>query len=321
MAIPSDVPRLLNALARHQFYLEGLKAGYTQEFIDMTEKLRRDLRDAFFLLDVEDLSFLTKRQLDLFIRRLLMIQQARYSIYTKKLLDDIREFMDADLDMQDEILRETQSGNKAGIALLAALLTAKRRDRLWITITNAPIPANGVLLEDAIKRFTATGAFNLDSAVRKAWANKATLKGALDSIVGTARTNYRDGMMFRSIPQADALVATILQHVSSIVQEQALSQFFEKYVWVSVMDNRTSPICIDRNGNVYIYGQGPLPPAHWKCRSHTEPYVDGVPPTGNVSFSEWRSRQPDEVKEDMKDGVKPLTLRQFAGKLRLILAG
>lgn len=321
MPQPSDHPRLLNALARHQFYLEGLKAGYTQQFIDVSENLRRDLRDAFRDVEFDDMSFMTKRQLDLFVRRLLLLQQARYSIYTKKLLDDLREFMEADADMSDEILQETQERNKAAFAALAALLSVKGRDRLWITITNAPIPANGVLMEDMIKRFADTAALNIDNTVRRAWANKASVRGALDMLVGTARLNYRDGILHRSIPQADAMIATILQHVSGIVQTEALSKFYDEYVWVSIMDNKTSVICIDRNGNVYVYGEGPLPPAHIRCRSHTEPFIKGVKGNQGRSFADWLDEQPDEVKADMQDGVKPLTLAEFVSKLKMILAG
>lgn len=321
MSIPSDFPRLLDALARHQFYLEGLKLGYAQQFIDVTEKMRRDLRDVFRDIEYDDLSFMSKRELELFVRRLRLVQQAHYSVYTKKLLEDIREFMDADLDMQGDILSDTQSDNKAALALLAALLVSKRRDRLWVTILNAPVPANGVLTEDMIAHFVSVAGVNIENAVRKAWANKETLRGTLASIVGTSRLNYRDGLLYRTIPQANGLIATILQHVSSIVQEQAVSQFFERYVWVSVMDNRTSPICIDRDGNIYVYGKGPMPPAHWKCRSHTEPYLEGYEPTGEQSFADWRAKQPDSVREDMKDGVKPLTLAEFVSKLKLILAG
>ncbi len=321
--------RLHDALTRHQVYLEGLKLGYTQDFIDRTEKLRQDLRDAFREIEFDDLSFLTRRELELFIRKLLLVQQAHYSVYTKELLDDLREFMDADTEMQAEVLRETQDYDKAALIALAALLTAKKRDRLWVTILNAPVPATGAVPEDMIAYFSAAGGLNIEQAVRKAWANRATVTGTLNSLVGTARLNYRDGVIYRSIPQADGLVATILQHVAGIVQAATARTYFDRYRWLSVLDDRTTQICESRNGNIYVYGKGPLPPAHYRCRSHVEPY-DGGDEFVDESFAEWLRRQPKNVQDDIMSGAqpgnkyeqaKPLTLAEFVGKLKLILAG
>ena len=88
-----------------------------------------------------------------------------------------------------------------------------------------------------------------------------------------------------------------------------------------------------------MYGEGPLPPAHPRCRSKTVP-VDGddepVP-----TYYEWLKAQPEAVQNDILGEAKanalrsgklksadvpkfndasPLTLDEFAAKLKLILA-
>jgi SPP1 gp7 family putative phage head morphogenesis protein len=49
----------------------------------------------------------------------------------------------------------------------------------------------------------------------------------------------------------------------------------EHYVWVAVLDDRTTDICRGLNGQVFRVDdpQAPRPPAHWNCRSHIEPVV------------------------------------------------
>ncbi len=49
------------------------------------------------------------------------------------------------------------------------------------------------------------------------------------------------------------------------------------YQWVSVMDGKTSDICLERNGKKYYYTDKykPRPPAHYNCRS-TIKAIDGV---------------------------------------------
>lgn len=320
MVTRADSPRLLDVMTRHQLYLEGLKLGYTQEFIDMTELLRRDIRDAFLDVEYDELSLMTRRELELFIRRLRGLQQSRYSVYTKKLLEDIRAFMDAETTMNAEIMENTQEPDDTALAALAALLLLDRRDRLWITIINAPIPANGVLPEDLVSRFAATGLFNVETAVRRAWANKSSVRGTLSHIVGTSRLSFRDGLLHRSIPQADAMIAALVQHVSGIVQTATMRPYFDKYWWRSIIDDGTTDICRSRDGKIYVFGQGPIPPAHYRCRSHIEPY-EGEEFVDD-SFDNWIERQPDGVRDDLRAArSRPLTLSDFISKLGNILAG
>lgn len=76
--------------------------------------------------------------------------------------------------------------------------------------------------------------------------------------------------------QLDTLVRTITNNVSSIARGQvyyANRDILDGYQWVSTLDNRTTMICGSRDGKIYQYGSGPMPPAHWGCRSTTIPAV------------------------------------------------
>jgi SPP1 gp7 family putative phage head morphogenesis protein len=139
--------------------------------------------------------------------------------------------------------------------------------------------------------------------------------------------------------QLSAVIETFISSVSSFLNHSIGSLFFDEYQWVSVLDSHTTEICRGRDGNVYRYGKGPIPPAHYRCRSSIMPIVDyslKVMPT----FSNWVSRQPRPVMDDIlgsglaqrtrtggatgQDIVnairkRKLTLDQFAGKRNLIL--
>lgn len=78
--------------------------------------------------------------------------------------------------------------------------------------------------------------------------------------------------------QAGSLVRTINNAISSESRKKTIrenSDIFIGYQWVSTLDNRTSHICMARDGKVYDYNKGdPMPPAHWACRSTVIPVID-----------------------------------------------
>lgn len=328
-------------MTRYQIYLEGVKEHYSLAFTTTVQAMQRDFRELFFNLEYDQFSAMSKRELERFIRSLKAVQARHYSGYIQALLEDIRKFMEADTQMQADILEKTQEHDKLLLAALAALLARKGQKALWAQITNAPIPANGLTPEAFLQHFNDSHSFAIETFVRKAWANKSSVKSTLGAIVGTARLNRRDGLLTRFVLQSNGVVATLLQHASGIVQAATASIYFPAYRWASVIDGHTSEICLSRNGRIYRYGEGPLPPAHIRCRSKTVPVDDDVEPV-DASYHAWLKRQPAEVQNDILgnaragalragtlkasdlpkfDNPTPLTLAGFVGKLRLILAG
>jgi SPP1 gp7 family putative phage head morphogenesis protein len=123
---------------------------------------------------------------------------------------------------------------------------------------------------------------------------------------------------------AAVVIETAIAHAAAVVSAGVSSAFFGKYAWVSVIDAVTTDICRSRNGNVYVYGKGPLPPAHMRCRSHTIPVASGTA-LRNDGMNEWLAWQPASFRSDIgtvKDGklqAKPLTVKQFRSKVGKIL--
>ena len=121
--------------------------------------------------------------------------------------------------------------------------------------------------------------------------------------------------------QVDALVRTSVNNISSIARDsvyEANKDIIDGYEWVSTLDSRTSFICGGRDGQVFQVGAGPMPPAHWNCRSTTVPKIreefdlgsavkgerpsngsDGVMPVaGTSTYSGWLKRQSSEFQNE-----------------------
>lgn len=340
---------LVDILTRHQIYLEGVKANQAREFNAVLLELQTELRKKFSSSRYETLDQYTKVELQRLIKALRDSQSRIYNGYTSLLLRMLREFMEADVEVstslfetsENKTLKQANEENDEDTLLgfLAASGTNKGNDRLWAAILNSPLPANGMLLLPFIKGFTNAAINAIENAIRKGQANRSTIADVLKSILGTKEANFRDGVLAGVLNQARAVIDTALQHVSTIAQNTIASVFHRKYVWVSVIDGRTTDICRSRNGNVYIYGKGPLPPAHIRCRSKVVPVTSKA---GSVpsSYFAWLKAQPDEVLDDVLDArqaskvksgkakaedfgsfaePKPLTIAQFKAKLRLML--
>ena len=318
-------------MTRHQVYLEGVKNYFYNPFNDAMIELRREFRQLFFddALEYDKLQDMTKRRLEQFITALRTALLRHYNRYMQQVLDDLEKFVAVDTHVNAAIMDTTQEEDDSTEAKrkAVAILLGAGQGALWASVLDTVIPANGVLPADLLQRLTDNSAFVVESELRKAVANGLTPKQALAALLGTPALNLRDGAMTRFGNQADAVTATLVQHAASIVQAAVASNYFDWYVWVSVIDGKTSEICLSRNGVLYRYGVGPLPPAHMRCRSKTVPANPGEVVDAGKSYGAWYAAQPSVVRDDMQapnadkfQNQPALTPDEFAGKLRFMLA-
>ena len=118
--------------------------------------------------------------------------------------------------------------------------------------------------------------------------------------------------------QVMTLVRTSINQVANTASQQvyeANQDITGKYRYVATLDSRTSSICQALDGREFTYGQGPMPPQHFNCRSTTVPVIDykrlGFPPPpegtrasaggqvpAGMSYGEWLSKQSATVQAD-----------------------
>lgn len=302
------VPALIDLLSRHQVYLEGVKEYQAQHFNVVLRQLDMLLRRMLADLDYETLDQFTKAKLNAFLRRLRADQNEIWNAYQSDFIKFIEAFIATDIEVTKAIY-ETKTEKSVEAAdkendfpgiygLLAAIGNKKGNTRLRAIVMGEPIPANGTLPETYLANFANLSAQQIEDTITKGYANNWTPQETLKAFRGTSEAKYRDGLLQRILRGANAVQSTIIQHASSIVNVTIPSLFYQRYRWVSVIDDRTSDICETRNNRIYYYKSGPQPPAHPNCRSRTVAIVDdegenGPPP----SFYVWVKSLPRDMQE------------------------
>jgi len=229
-------------------------------------------------------------------------------------------FVEDDEEMPEEVLTdENAEKHYAAVAGFAALYGAASvaRDgaaRMWALIQKEPLPANGVLPLAFVKAFSISSQLNLENTIRKgyanAWTPQETVAQAMSQLE-KASNNFR------------AISNTNIEHIAAMVSANFASGLYGKYQWISVIDNSTTEICYDRNKLIFVYGEGPLPPAHIGCRSITMPYFGRMLAS---KFTDFISRQSAKFKKfalnkEGKLSPKSLSIDDFGESAESIFTG
>jgi|CXWL01.1.fsa_nt_gi hypothetical protein len=101
------------------------------------------------------------------------------------------------------------------------------------------------------------------------------------------------------------ITATALMGLTSAVAMDFFAlntQLAMRWLFVAVLDNRTTPLCRSLSGKTYLIGKGPIPPLHWYCRSRAVPFVNlknwgGVP--RSPSYAEWLGGQSVQFQDEI----------------------
>lgn len=360
----SDNRRLYDISTRLAVYTEDVKVWQARQFNFVLRDVSEVLKKLLGRVKYRTLDGLSKAQLNKLIIELRESQSKIYSAYTETLIKQLKDFMAVDLEVNrrawvtgyielddeesDEIISDEaaiqfliETANNEANPLFGIATITGGSERIWSAITNTPVPANGLYLLPFIKTFTTSAQVGIENIIRKAWANRWTVDETLTALVGNGDTvQGTPSQMHRVSQQATSVIHTATAHVAAIVAAGVTSALFGRYAWYSVMDGKTSDICAGRNRKVYRFGQGPLPPAHIRCRSHTAPVITASD-LADETFYTWVARQPLEVQDDvlgteggeaLRDGrlkakdlskyesKEPLTYEEFRRKIKEILS-
>jgi len=290
--------------------LERLKKGRASVFNKYLLEIDEELKRQLAFKSVSNIGELNKRQLNELIKTLKLAYGETFNKYIIEFMRWLEAFMKADREIFSSIYSEL-SGLEEGPRRIAA---ATPLPLLWAKSLLAPLSANGMLPKIFLIAFTITAQNNLENEVRKAWVNKATVQELITAISGTKVNGNRDGLLNRIYKNNNAVSNTLIQHFAVQTNASIASKFFDEYEWLSILDDVTTAICRARDGLRWLFGKGPLPPAHVGCRSDICPVVDGQP-MPKETFAEWLKRQGAAFKAD-----GPLTLDEFKSKKSVIIA-
>ena len=133
---------------------------------------------------------------------------------------------------------------------------------------------------------------------------------------------FRGGVMKNtSTRHVQAIVRTSINEITNRAHNEVYSRHPDvttEWEWVSVLDGKTSDICISLSGQRFKYGEHAIPPGHINCRSQEIAVVPGATPSisasGGVQNPDWKRGDPPETKWLQKPG--PTTASNYEDWLR-----
>jgi len=298
----SSTQYLTDAATRHAVFLQRYAGGQSKEATALLMRLRRDINAR---LSQEPTAFQRER-LEAVLRDISGIAAIGF-----KGIERGQIISSMDLVKSEAAFSTKLFGKAATIdftlpqdaALIAAVMT---------TSMAAPLNA-GVTIEDALQQFGAKKSKQIAQVI-----TDGVILGDTTPVI-----SQKVGQLINTLQkrQLDALVRTIANHTSSVARSQVYqsnSDIIDGYQWVATLDSKTTFICASRDGKVYMEGVGPMPPAHWNCRSTTIPKVKpefdigaklkgkrpSVGATGakqvssRTSYEGWLKKQPREFQDE-----------------------
>lgn len=321
---------LFDQLLRHQIYLEGLKEGeltrINRKYLTALEKIiKRELGK----LPFNRVDALTKTGRRAVITRIQRAQKAALKEWRADLMTSLREYAKTDSTIAASVMRQHGKIKKPAI------------QELWAEVAKTNVKGSNTPVRQMLDKMSAQQMKAIDTTIRQAFDAGETIDDVYGAIRGTKETGYSDGLLRKYRDDLRANGKTIFQHVKGRVHSAVASGTFSRYRWVSVIDSATSSICRGRNGKVYTYGDGPLPPAHFNCRSSVVPIADNVDEPSDLDppFFEWVQKQPEEFIRDIFpanqaeklikgtakrddfprfEGIGSLTMSEFKSKAEII---
>ena len=279
---------LYDKLTRHQVYLEGLKSWFSSDFNDTLDVLNRRVMNIFLDAPERQLGDLTAAQYRNFERRISRQLDSIIKRSKEVLWNDLKDVNAADNEMLQGILKSERSTRRK----------MPSNAVVWNQVTKRTVGATGTTLDEMIDAFYANLKATILKEVRKARIDNDSVDDLITTMKGTRAANNRDGLMNKFKNQSNSVLATALQHITSVSQNQYERIFYERYRWVAVLDSRTTHICRSRNGKTWAYGRGPVPPAHYNCRSKIVPVDDDRRNYPETYFG-WVREQPFNVLSDI----------------------
>ena len=164
-------------------------------------------------------------------------------------------------------------------------------------------PFQGAVLKDWAGKMEANQLDRISQHIRIGITEGESIPEIVRRLRGSRALKFRDGQFAKDKRGAEAVVRTAVNHTVNRAHEAFIEphkEDFPRFIWVSVLDSRTTKLCRARSGQTYETGTGPLPPAHWNCRS-TVRYISRFEkdPENEPTYENWLRGQDAETQDDI----------------------
>lgn len=293
---------LIDRATRHQVFIQRFASGQVKESLPILRQMLRDIRAALAQQDLT--SFQTAR--------LIVLQSditaitaaagvAMSELYTPSMI----EFATYEAEFTQRLLQGAVTVQLAGVSTVA----------LSGALTSAPM---SLVSGKRVVNTTFAGIFEVFSSGAAREVMTAVQAGITAGSTNAEITQQVMGLVnTRTRAQAEAVIITAANKAGSTARAElykANADVLKGEEWTSVLDLSTTNVCMGRDGKIYPVGEGPQPPAHYRCRSIRVPVVDQRfaalrygstrasmqgPVSSKTTYNSWLKSQPNEIQDEV----------------------
>lgn len=288
-----------DALTTRQLYVERAKTALHGERAEVSSATLIALLTSLGSLTVSRIGQLSKGQLRVFIKSVLEKHDLAATAYRERLITWMQDYVEAEAQYYTHVMNNALDEDDV------------ETSAVWPYVSGVIIGATGETISQTLRSLNTTQRRKIIQTIQRAYAQNWTIAQTTVAFRGTVARGFRDGLLPKLVNAAAATVDTVVQAGMSASRLGALQGFMDYvlgYTWISVLDSRTSGTCRSLSGQVFKFGLGPIPPLHYRCRSHVEPIFktsarlrQGVASAVTVgeTYYRWLARQPASLQDEV----------------------
>lgn len=309
---------LIDALTRHQIFLERFGGGEFKKIKPILVQMKRDIEQR---IKSETLTADQAMRAELAIRDLNAIISEATSAINGQLTTDMTELYAYEEGFTERLMGGVVNAQWAGVSVETAAAV--------VSGTRFTLVSGKAVEPQTINQMIST----FDSAIRKdvgAMLRSGVLEGRTTQQIARDIARMTET---RTYQQAEALTRTVTMAISSEARSRSIDandRLLAGEKWVSTLDGRTTIGCAGLDGRIFAIGEGPTTPRHYRCRSVRVPVIKpefalDIPgrtrasADGQVSvqtkYGGWLAKQPTAVQDEVL-GVERADLFR-SGKLKI----
>jgi len=298
--------RLADAAIRHQVFLERLKAGESSQFLKTAKAIDSAVRAVLYGRD--DVSSMPRGRFKKLIDGLRSSISGSYSKFADEFFARLSEIAGYESGFELAALKKVISGVAVTQAEAAKVVKLMMESPLSVRGADG-----GKLLQPFVDDWGKKDTDMIVGAIIQGVSEGQSNSQIVQTIRGTRKNKFSDGLIRTSTRHAEAITRTAIQHASSVAREAVWLEnkdIVDGLVWLSTLDGRTTTRCRSLDNVEFSLGEGPRPPIHIGCRSLMVPSVKNKSLNGGTrsslsgyvardeTYYSWLKKQPKSFQNE-----------------------
>lgn len=293
---------LIDALTRHQSFIQRYAGGEFKKVLPILKRMARDIRAA---LTRQDLTSYQAARLNVLLAEIGTITQQAGNQMAAVILPDMAEFAQYESQFVQKAMQGAVTVALVGVQPAVAAAAVNNSTMKLISGNKTTFTT----MDRVFDTFAAGAAKEVMTAVQAGIIAGDTTQQIVSQVMGMVNSRTRQ--------QAETVVRTVTNHAGSMGRAafyRENASVIAKEEYTATLDGRTTITCASLDGNVYPIGDGPHPPIHYNCRSlrialvepefqalkegATRASIDG-PVSSQSTYGGWLAKQSKEFQDEV----------------------